>query len=475
MPGLGYQAIVLAGGDDKRLYPLSTGVVKALLPVANKPLLSYPLRTLSEAGLRHVYVVVSGEKPAATISSWIQTEYPASSGLQCEVVTVPEDYGTADALRAVASKVTAQTFVVVSGDLLTDLPVNALVASHQMNGAYATVLLSHRKTSPTTETKPGKAPKNVDYIGLCPKREHLLFYASSPETLRDLKVPLSVVRRHGNMTVSSDLADAHLYVFNRSVLSTLAAHPTLSSVRQDMLPFLTQNQFKLRTTQQEQQQQQQQRDASGSGAAAHSGGADVDGQGGGSELGFTTAKALPGAHYMAMSHDTAPQQPHHSGSACSLRVHVVEPGTNYCARVADVQSYGEVNREVADPHVAMHLSGLRPTKYENIVAASTTIGNKTTIAAACIVGENGALGDKSSIKRSVLGHGVKLGLNVKVINSVLMDGVVVGDNCTIQNSVICANAVLKERATVKDCQIGPGFTVSGGVEYKGEVLAKTAK
>jgi dTDP-glucose pyrophosphorylase len=53
--GLSYQAVVLAGGDDKRLYPL--GGVKALLPVANKPLLSYPLRTLQDAGLKHAFIV----------------------------------------------------------------------------------------------------------------------------------------------------------------------------------------------------------------------------------------------------------------------------------------------------------------------------------------------------------------------------------------------------------------------------------
>ena len=34
----------------------------------------------------------------------------------------------------------------------------------------------------------GRPPKNVDYIGLDLTREHLLFYASSPEALRDLKV-----------------------------------------------------------------------------------------------------------------------------------------------------------------------------------------------------------------------------------------------------------------------------------------------
>ncbi len=104
---LSYQAVILAGGVDKRLNPLcSAGTPKALLPVANKPLISYPLKNIQEAGLKHVFVVgrscvamhrhvadmdaspkvVSGEKASAAISSWLMTEYAASGGsLQYEV------------------------------------------------------------------------------------------------------------------------------------------------------------------------------------------------------------------------------------------------------------------------------------------------------------------------------------------------------------------------------------------------------
>jgi NDP-sugar pyrophosphorylase family protein len=74
--------------------------------------------------------VVSGDKPAAAIQSWVTQEYSGPDKMQCEIVTVGEDHGTADALRAVANKITASTVVVLSGDLLIDLPVNALVASH---------------------------------------------------------------------------------------------------------------------------------------------------------------------------------------------------------------------------------------------------------------------------------------------------------------------------------------------------------
>lgn len=74
-------------------------------------------------------------------------------------MTVSEEFGTADALRAVSPRITARTCLVISGDLLTDVPVNALVASHQLNGSLATVVMVKRKVSPSTTTKPGKAPK----------------------------------------------------------------------------------------------------------------------------------------------------------------------------------------------------------------------------------------------------------------------------------------------------------------------------
>ncbi len=64
--------------------------------------------------------------------------------------------------------------------------------------------------------------------------------------------------------------------------------------------------------------------------------------------------------------------------------------------------------QLADSRTALHLTGLKASaNHENVVPTSTQLGNKFTIAAACILGENCALGDKTSIKRSVLGSNCK--------------------------------------------------------------------
>ncbi|XP_058008929.1 uncharacterized protein LOC131183075 [Hevea brasiliensis] len=92
-----------------------------------------------------------------------------------------------------------------------------------------------------------------------------------------------------------------------------------------------------------------------------------------------------------------------------------------------------------------------------------------------MLGEGPQMGDKCSVKRSVIGRHCRIGSNVKVVNSVIMNHVTIGDGCSIQGSVICSNVHLQERVGLKDCQVGAGFVVTAGCEYKGESLARKEK
>tara|TARA_B100000686_G_scaffold20030_1_gene18332 strand:+ start:12206 stop:13207 length:1002 start_codon:yes stop_codon:yes gene_type:complete len=131
-------AIVLVGGFGTRLRPLTEHVPKQMLPICGIPMIELVVGHLADHGVEKVGLAM-GYRPDAFLEAY-PNGYIAETPY--EVAVESEPLGTAGAIRfAVEQFQPKETFLVLNGDVLTDLDVRALVEFHHEVQAEVTIAL----------------------------------------------------------------------------------------------------------------------------------------------------------------------------------------------------------------------------------------------------------------------------------------------------------------------------------------------
>ena len=137
------QAVILAGGKATRLHPLTTNIPKPLTPMFNRPVMEYALELLAKHGVREVIVTLS------CLAKDILDHFGDGSkwGVDIRYSFEETPMGTAGGVKEL-QPLMSDTFLVLSGDIVTDIDLTEAVEYHRRKSALATILL-HEAKDPT--------------------------------------------------------------------------------------------------------------------------------------------------------------------------------------------------------------------------------------------------------------------------------------------------------------------------------------
>ncbi|MBN1881982.1 MAG: NTP transferase domain-containing protein [Deltaproteobacteria bacterium] len=153
------RAVILAGGKGKRLMPYTAILPKPLMPVGDRPILEIIILQLKRCGFTHITMAVGH------LASLIQTFFGDGSrwGVKIDYSIEDSPLGTAGPIGLIDDL--SDDFLVINGDILTDLNFALLMEQHKQSGAMATVSSYEKKVEITLgilETEQNRVTKYIE-------------------------------------------------------------------------------------------------------------------------------------------------------------------------------------------------------------------------------------------------------------------------------------------------------------------------
>ena len=135
------KAVILAGGHGKRLKPYTLFLPKPMLPLGNKPILSYIIKWLKEQKINDIILSVS------YLNKPIEEYFRDGKEFKVKIkyIRSKKPLGTAGQLKK-AEALLDDTFVCLYADAILDFKLNNAIKFHKKNKSLATMILQEYKT-----------------------------------------------------------------------------------------------------------------------------------------------------------------------------------------------------------------------------------------------------------------------------------------------------------------------------------------
>lgn len=137
------KAVIMAGGFGTRLRPVTCNIPKPMVPIANIPMMEHIVNLLKQYDFNKICSILYFQPEIITKYFGDGSDF----GIEMEYQMATADYGTAGSVKNTENKLKDDTFIIISGDVLTDFDLSAAIKFHKEKKSMATMVLT-RVTNP---------------------------------------------------------------------------------------------------------------------------------------------------------------------------------------------------------------------------------------------------------------------------------------------------------------------------------------
>ncbi|KAF9821317.1 hypothetical protein SFRURICE_005226 [Spodoptera frugiperda] len=421
---LEFQAVVLAAGRGSRLPDVGGAVSKCLLPVGPYPVVWYSLNLLEKIGFQETLIVVLDEDKSNILNAL--EKCPLKIKYELIVIPSDEDWGTANSLKHISSRVTTD-LLVISGDLITNINLNEVLNVHRKYDAALTTLFFNNGPEEWIEL-PGpktKAKPDRDLVCIDKETQRLVFLASASDFEENITIPRMLLKK----------------------FDSISSHQS----KEELIPHIVKKQLSKPKNPLEKK--------------------------GTSEKNVEITKdifdyAVENGYESKIREMTA-YNDHRLGSKgifyndlLRCYAHIPEKDT-FGIRVNTLSSFYLSNNKILSKWEELTGTPLTERFHPDSDVKTKQIDETST------VGEKSLVNEKTSIKNTFIGANCTIENKVRLTNCILMNNVTIKEGCVLQDCVVYTGATVDTGCNLQYCLVGPHHAVAASTTSNHQLHAET--